>query len=257
MKRWTFVSVLLLTASFLISCTSARPGHTLMTYNIRHGVGLDGKLDLERTARVIRSTNPDIVILNEVDHSTLRSFGVEQADSLGSLLQMDARFGRSIDYDGGQYGNALLTRYPIISFEIIDLSTDSLLEGRSVFIAHLGVENDTMVIMGTHLGLKIEERVAQVTRILQALPNQHKLILAGDFNFEPESVTYHLLMQRLKDTHHPSEGGPRFTFPANAPKRRIDYIFIGSGIQLLNDTQVDHDELQIASDHRPLTIRFK
>jgi len=75
---------------------------------------------------------------------TARSFGIHQADSLGKLLNLFSVFGRSIDYDGGQYGNALLSKYPIIDFRIVDLSTDSLLEGRSVFLSRIDLSGDTV-----------------------------------------------------------------------------------------------------------------
>ncbi|MBT3254615.1 MAG: hypothetical protein HN995_03910 [Candidatus Marinimicrobia bacterium] len=228
-----------------------------MTYNIRHGVGLDGVLDLKRTARVIKAANADIVILNEVDHGTSRSFGVDQADSLGRLLDLFAVFGRSIDYDGGQYGNALLSRYPIIDFHIIDLSTDSLLEGRSVFLSRIDVKGDTLVIMGTHLGLSPEERWEQVERIIKTLPEQDRLILAGDFNFESDSENYIRLRKNMRDGLAEITAEPRPTFPADTPDRRIDYIFIGDGIEVTEMAEYQHPEIPTASDHLPQILHFR
>ncbi|NQT61859.1 MAG: endonuclease/exonuclease/phosphatase family protein [Candidatus Marinimicrobia bacterium] len=228
-----------------------------MTYNIRHGVGLDGVLDLERTARVISAANADIIILNEVDQGTARSYGVHQADSLGRLLDLFAVFGRSIDYDGGQYGNALLSRYPILDFQIIDLSTDSLLEGRSVFLSRIDVKGDTLVIMGTHLGLSPEERQEQVKRIIEVLPDQDRLIVAGDFNFEPTSDTFGMLTKLLRDGLAESTTEPPPTFPANNPARRIDYIFIGGGISAIKSGEFNHPETTIASDHLPQILHFR
>ena len=227
-----------------------------MTYNIRHGVGMDRILDLERTARVIQSVNPDIVILNEVDEGTTRSLGVMQADSLGGLLGLHAIFGRSIDYDGGMYGNALLSRNPILDFQIIDLSTDSLLEGRSVFLSRIAFEDDTLTVLGTHLGLSPQERSLQVTRIIEQLPIHTKLILAGDFNFEPASENYHRLTQHLQDAVLVTNTTPPHTFPANKPDRRIDYIFVGRQIEALYSNDFQTSEIVTASDHQPQTLKF-
>ncbi|NQV30673.1 MAG: endonuclease/exonuclease/phosphatase family protein [Candidatus Marinimicrobia bacterium] len=227
-----------------------------MTYNIRHGVGMDRVLDLTRTARVIQAGNADFVILNEVDHGTNRSFGILQADSLGRLLDMYARFGRSIDYDGGQYGNALLSRYPILNFTIIDLSTDTLLEGRSVFQCRIEIPDDTLTIMGTHLGLKTEEQEEQIEHIVNALKQSGKLILAGDFNFESNAKAYDVLTSHLADGQRQLSSLPEFTFPADEPVRRIDYIFVGSDIQTFPSQPILISEISSASDHRPQRLHF-
>lgn len=228
-----------------------------MTYNIRHGVGMDRVLDLKRTARVIAAANADFVILNEVDHATNRSFGVLQADSLGKLLDMYAHFGRSIDYDEGQYGNAILSRFPIQNFVVIDLSTDSLLEGRSIFHSTILLPDDTLTIMGTHLGLKTDERDEQIERIVSALPCSEKLILAGDFNFESSARAYAVLTSHLSDGLVQLKVAPEFTFPANKPDRRIDYIFVGTGIRPIQSSHSHISESSSASDHRPQLLRFQ
>ena len=228
-----------------------------MTYNIRHGVGMDSVLDLERTARVIKAANPDIVILNEVDEGTARAFGVLQADSLGKLLDLFSVFGRSIDYDGGQYGNALLSRYPIIDFHIVDLSTDSLLEGRTVFLSRIDVWGDTLTIMGTHLGLRAEERLEQIRRIIEVLPDHDSLVLGGDFNFEPKSENYLEIIKHLRDGLKELSLEPDLTFPADHPDRRIDYIFIGEDIEVIKATRFQHPEITAASAHQPQILHFR
>ena len=93
----------------------------VVSYNIKHGRGNDDTVDLERTARVLRAQNPDIVALQEVDERVRRSGSVPQADSLGRLLGMSAAFGGFMDYQGGQYGMAILSRYPIVSINPIRL----------------------------------------------------------------------------------------------------------------------------------------
>ena len=257
LKYGVITLTLMLSAFVLNDCASQKPGYTIMTYNIRHGVGMDRVLDLERTARVIQAANPDFVILNEVDHGTGRAFGILQADSLGKRLDMSAVFGRSIDYDGGEYGNALLSRYPIINFHIIDLSVDSLAEGRSLFISRINLDGDTLIVMGTHLGLSPDERLAQVHRIMDILPHGKPILLCGDFNFEPDSQPYSVIAKKLRDGILNTRSLPQMTFPADSPDRRIDYIFVNDGIDVLSSRQVDHLDVSVASDHLPLILNFK
>lgn len=251
-------SLFLLVALFigaLVGCSGN--SYTIMTYNIRHGVGMDRVLDLQRVAKVIDAANPDILILNEVDHGTVRAFGVLQAESLGKRLDMDATFGRSIDFDSGQYGNALLSKFPVLSFQIFDLSTDSLLEGRSVFLASILLEHDTLFVMGTHLGLTPDEGSEQVERIIQLLPQSTDLILAGDFNFEPNSDTHQMITKFLSDGVLQINRQAENTFPADQPVRRIDYIFIGSNIQPVGIPTLTLDEVATASDHQPQVLNFQ
>jgi len=252
-------SLLFLLAALFIGALLACSGnsYTVMTYNIRHGVGMDRVLDLQRVAKVVDAAKPDILILNEVDHGTVRAFGILQADSLGKLLEMDATFGRSIDFDSGQYGNALLSKFPVLSFQIFDLSTDSLLEGRSVFLASILLEHDTLFVMGTHLGLKPDEREEQVKRIIQLLPPSADLILTGDFNFEPNSDTHQMITKSLSDGILQINRQAENTFPADQPVRRIDYIFIGSNIRPRGIPALTLNEITTASDHRPQMLRFQ
>ena len=92
-----------------------------LSYNIHHGAGIDGKLDLKRIARVIRSASPDVVSLQEVDRKTGRTGGVDQAAELARLTNMNFSFGASMDFDGGKYGNAVLTRFDIIKTQVVSL----------------------------------------------------------------------------------------------------------------------------------------
>jgi len=218
---------------------------------------MDRVLDLERTARVIQATDPDIVVLNEVDSGTARSFGVLQADSLGALLNLHATFGRSIDYDGGQYGNALLSRYPIVNFRIVDLSTDSLREGRSIFISQIDMEGDTLTIMGTHIGLSPQERNEQINQIIEVLADEHNYILAGDFNFEPTSENYQIITRYVRDGLKELSPSPATTFPADNPDRRIDYIFVSEAIEVVQSDDFQWPEKTSASDHQPQILHFK
>ncbi|HEY3237285.1 MAG TPA: endonuclease/exonuclease/phosphatase family protein, partial [Polyangiaceae bacterium] len=90
-------------------------GLRLVTYNTHHGECVDGRFELERLAAIIRSLDPDLVGLQEVDNLTVRSGNVDQARVLGELTGMRHAFGRAMDFDGGEYGEAVLSRWPILS----------------------------------------------------------------------------------------------------------------------------------------------
>lgn len=73
----------------------------VLSYNIHHGEGVDGKFDLERIAKVIQSVNPDLVALQEVDRNTTRASDVDQAQELAELTGMHMAYGKALDYQGG------------------------------------------------------------------------------------------------------------------------------------------------------------
>jgi endonuclease/exonuclease/phosphatase family metal-dependent hydrolase len=94
----------------------------VLTWNIHHGEGVDGKLDLARQAAFIKKADPDAVFLQEVDVKTQRTGGVEQAAELGRLTGMKVTFGKAMDFGGGEYGNAILTKVKPSSSRVIPLA---------------------------------------------------------------------------------------------------------------------------------------
>jgi len=236
----------------LVACQSESPDIRIMTYNIRHGLGMDRVLDLERTAAVINHYHPDLLILNEVDQGTARSGGIFDADSLAKLTGLNATFGRSIDYDGGEYGNAILSAQLPDTAWIIDLAVDSLAEGRTALVVQLVIEGKRVLAVGTHLGLQPAERTAQINRLLQAIPDSVRVLLAGDFNLEPSSPNYTRLTQRFVDSWSNQPEAPPLTFPADKPERRIDYIFHSEGFECRSTHDPTEILVSTASDHRPV-----
>src|SRR5437870_4170655 len=86
----------------------------VMTYNIHVGVGMDKQLDLQRIADVINHEHPDLVGLQEVDRGVKRTEGVDEIAELARMTQMQYAFAHNLDYQGGQYGVAILSRFPIL-----------------------------------------------------------------------------------------------------------------------------------------------
>src|SRR5437773_925395 len=115
----------------------------VVTYNIRHGEGMDHKIDLLRIAKVIVAAKPDIVALEEVDQGTKRTSGSDQPAEFARLTGMKVVFGRNIPYDGGGYGTAVLTKLPVRSSSSVKLksyyeSTPEHKEQRGVQVIDLG-----------------------------------------------------------------------------------------------------------------------
>lgn len=244
------------TASLLntsASQPSTLPQETLriLAYNIRHGLGMDEQIDLQRTAQVIRRLDPDIVALQEVDRRAERTGGVDQATVLGELTGMHAVFGDFMDYQGGQYGMALLSKYPIEA-----TANHRLPEGREPRSAlaatiRVGESGTEVIVVGIHLYATAEERYAQASRIVDIYENEKRpVILAGDFNSTPDSEVMALLRQSWTI---PAKGGDHLTFPSTEPNREIDFIIYRPRERFeVVESRVIHEP--IASDHQPVLL---
>ena len=238
-------------------CQSAPPQVRVLTYNIRHGEGLDGKVDLARTARIIAEVQPDLVALQEVDNKTQRTGGIDQAAELQRLTGMHGAFGKAINYAGGQYGAAILSRWPLLQVApgVLPASPDH--EMRPALIVRLrpGRGIPDLVFASTHLDHQNEqERLMQAGRLLALLgpSGDRPVILGGDLNAVPESPVLELF---AKDWLNPTAGQDRFTIPAEQPRRQIDYVLAyPRGYWRVAETEVLESA---ASDHRPLLVTLE
>ncbi|HEY5615862.1 MAG TPA: endonuclease/exonuclease/phosphatase family protein, partial [Bacteroidota bacterium] len=86
----------------------------VLTFNIHHGEGTDGEIDIKRIAKLIQDSRADIVALQEVDRWTERTKKIDIMNELVDLTEMTYAFGKTIDFQGGEYGNGVLTRFPIL-----------------------------------------------------------------------------------------------------------------------------------------------
>ena len=229
---------------------------TVLTYNIHHGEGVDGKLDLERIASVIKSMNPDLVALQEVDRKTQRTGGVDQAGELARLAGMRHVFGKAMDYQGGEYGQAILSRWPIDDHEVHVLPQR---DGREPRISLAAKVNSPfaadLVFASTHLDHQVEEiRVQQAEALTEIFGRRTgPTLLAGDFNAIPSSQTMGVFGRAWVDSAG-TNATP--TIPAAKPTRRIDYILVrpGGRWRTLENRVLDE---AVASDHRPVLSVFE
>ena len=231
----------------------------VLTYNIHHGEGSDRKVDLERIARVVSEQKPDLVALQEVDVKTQRTGGVDQPAVLAKLTGLHAAFGRGIDYQGGQYGNAILSRFPIRGTHVYPLPAKDGEERRNALVVTVRPREDgpEITFVATHLNYRDEaERLREAEEIHRVLKDREDkpTILAGDLNARPESKTIGRFVPGWKDAAAEGgkgDAGAAPTFPADKPNRRIDFVMLRppAAWQVV-ETKVVAEP--VASDHRPV-----
>ncbi len=228
----------------------------IVSYNIKHGLGNDGRIDLDRTASVIRNLHPDIVGLQEVDESVNRSGNVDQPVWFGEKLQMNQAFGSFMDYDGGRYGLAILSRYPIESSEEIRLPAGN--EPRVAIACKIKLPSGKLITaVNLHFDWVGDDgfRYAQATRLAEYLSElQTPYILLGDFNDGPDSRTLSLLSQGNLPADKPESD--RLTFSSVKPVKEIDFIFASPkpAWRLIDSRVMD---AKLTSDHRPVLAVFE
>lgn len=249
------LSVLLL---FAAGCSRPAPvAIRVLSYNIHHGEGTDGKLDLERIAGVIRASGADLVAFQEVDRGVERTARVDQPGRLGELTGMQPIFEKNIPYQGGEYGNAILSRLPVESHQNHYLPQSRPGEQRGLLEARVRVAGRSLLFFATHFDYHSDDgermaSAAMVRRMVNERPGQ-PIILAGDINATPDNRVLAELYDFLLETC-PADTNA-LTFPAGKPDRRIDYILYtpGTGLQPVDYRVLDEP---VASDHRPVLVTF-
>ena len=220
----------------------------IAAYNIKHGQGMDGVVDLERVADVLRALDADVITLQEIDRGVERTGGVDQAARLGELLGMEAVFGDFMPYQGGEYGMAVLSRLPIVGSMNHRLPDGE--EPRSALEVQVtGPGGQTFSVVGIHFYRTEEERLAQAESLMVGLEGtEHPVILVGDFN----STRGDRVMSHLAESWSIlTKNGSPLTFPSDEPSREIDFVLMrpATAFEVLEHRVIDE---MLASDHRPL-----
>lgn len=228
----------------------------MMSYNIHHGVGLDDELNLNRIAAVIKNAGATIIGLQEVDRFYgERSNFQDQAKELATLLDYHYGYGANVEepsqhpeFTTSQYGIAVLSKYPIISNEHLLLHSFGE-EQRGVLKTAININEQTVHIYNTHLGLDSHSRQSQVNELIEMMNDDTQPhILLGDFNTGPDSQAITDLLQRTDLIDAFQHVQAAHSFPSDHPDQRIDYIFTSSSFTNKDQT-VLHSQ---ASDHLPI-----
>jgi len=236
-----------------------------MTYNVHGCVGADRRRDVERVARVIEGEEVDAVALQELDVERPRSGGDDQPQILAQRLGMHVEFFSARDCDGGRYGNAVLSRYPLEMVRGTSLPrVNEKLEPRALQWVRLITPTQPLNLLNTHLGLDHRERMLHTETMLgrewiAEASAAGATVLCGDFNAMPRSLVYQKLTGSLRDAQlsvpHARTG--RATFPSLLPFMRIDHVLVSSQLTVRACHVVRDWQARLASDHLPIVAEVE
>lgn len=233
----------------------------IMTYNIQHGIDhlhrlktSEFRIDLSEIARVIKSTDASIISLNEVYDAPEKDLE-HQAQVIAGYLGYNYVFGKAINIRGGEYGNALLSKYPILEYEIIKIDDATkkdepvFYESRSIIKSKIKANNTIYNVFVSHFGLAKEEQKNGTNKILELINGLEHVIFMGDLNMMPTSMN----RVKLKDHLISTVPDEFLSFPSSDLFDRRDYIFVSKDIKYEDAKVLD----TIFSDHLPLITTIK
>jgi len=246
----------------------------VLAYNIHHGAGNDEVIDLERIAALIRDLEPDLVALQEVDRGVERTKGVDQAAVLGELTGTTPVFGAFMPYQGGDYGMAVLSAWPIVESRNHRLPEGAEPRTSVTVRVRSPTTGREIVLSDIHFYRTEEERLAQALTLDRLLRSHDRTtttpgdatgdaadrndggpaditptLLAGDFNSEPGTVvmdTLAALGWRVL-----TKSGTPLTFRSDDPVREIDFMLVrpAERWEVIEHRVIDEP---VASDHSPI-----
>ena len=224
--------------------------HTIRvaTYNVHACVGTDGRHDPDRVATVINELEADVVALQEFTYPASVAIDTRTPVVLTTLDRYECALGPTRQNTTHCFGNALLTRHPIVEIHRIDLSMERR-EPRGAIAATINVGGATLHVLAAHLGLRVHERRFQVRQILEYLDSVRstQVVVLGDFNdWLPGRSVVHVLDHRLGRPPRPR------SFPAFWPLVPLDRIWVQPRTALKRITVHATPLARLASDHFPV-----
>ena len=245
------------------SASAARAVRVLV-YNIHAGKDAAGVDNLAGVVALVRGTRADVALLQEVDQGTRRSGNVDQPAVLAQRSGYHVAFGSALDYDGGEYGVAVLSRWPITFDTLVHLPVDppqtragGSREPRGALRADIATPYGSLTVFNTHIDASREETFRlQEARVVDSLVRAARatrplVLLGGDMNSTPESqVQQNLRASGLRDAFAECGRGTGLTFPADSAVKRIDYLYLTGGMRC---TLAEVPATRV-SDHLPLLV---
>ncbi|HEX5475173.1 MAG TPA: endonuclease/exonuclease/phosphatase family protein [Vicinamibacterales bacterium] len=239
----------------------------VLVFNIHAGKDAANAPNLDDVAALMRTTGASVALLQEVDRHTVRSGKVDQVQALMKASGFDGEFGQTLDYDGGQYGIATFARDRvdyILTFPLRVLPPQARAGGshepRGALVTVDATPSGRWQSINTHLDPSNDDtyRRQEVQDLLhlvrQRLAAGLPMIVGGDFNSTPDNAVQQTLRAAgLRDAWTECGQGDGFTYPANAPAKRIDYLFLTGNLHCASAQVLDTR----ISDHRPLLVTMK
>jgi endonuclease/exonuclease/phosphatase family metal-dependent hydrolase len=237
--------------------STAQRTFRIATYNIHRCRGLDGRTRPERIAAVIRSIDADVVALQEVVGAGPHGGG--HAEGLGAALGMGWVMAPARQLRGHQFGNAVLSRLPIVEHHEQDLTWKTC-EARRLQRVDIAVDGHTVHVYNVHLGTAILERRHQAHRLAAIVADRHvggpKLVL-GDFNEWMKGLATSLLSEKLNSVDLRSHLRRRRTYPGVFPILHLDHIYYAGRVEIVRIELPRNRLALVASDHLPLVAEVR
>ena len=225
----------------------------IVTYNIHSGIGRDKKQDYKRIGQFLASSGADVVLLQEMDtrppeRDTAQDVRDVCAENTFKLIPSPA-----IREADGWYGNAILTRFDVLSNDTVDVSQSGR-QPRNVQIVELKTEKTPLTVVNTHKGLKKLERRSQFSLLHEHLSQRLKekqtpLVLAGDFN---EWQFFSKAFKGLNSLLFQQKVGA--TFPSHFPVFSLDRVWVTDDIKVKACRKLKNAKTRVYSDHLPVLI---
>lgn len=225
-----------------------RPAHLrVATFNVKHGDGGGGRVDLRRLGGACASLSADVLAIQEVDRFARRTGFRDEMRVVARATRLQAVFGEAARRKWRSYGNVLLARGPITDVEVVKLPRPSEGEPRVAIVARVCVDGLALSVGATHLSFRKGEGAAQLDVLLAALAGRDgPRLLMGDLNIGPDIVVP--VVTAAGYTVAETEA----TFPATAPRSRIDFVAV-SGLEIVSAATPEPG----MSDHRPVVAEVR
>ena len=237
---------------------SGQPEGTLLrvaTYNVHGCVGVDRRYAPNRIAAVLAALSPDIVALQEVDGRRPHHEGLPQFKYFEQVTGLHAVAGPSIREAHGEYGNLLLSRFPVLATRQLDLSVAGR-EPRCAVDVDLDLPDGPLRVVALHLGLKRAERADQFHRLIEALGDMtrpgSRALLMGDFNEWAPGIG---MRMAAITRQFPAILAPR-SVPAPAPLQPLDRICVYPAPRLMRRYLPETPLVRFSSDHLPVAAEI-
>jgi endonuclease/exonuclease/phosphatase family metal-dependent hydrolase len=229
----------------------------IVTYNIHKGRGIDGRTSIKRIANVLADLDADIIALQEVFSFCEAAEG--QVEALASALRMQAAFGCTRHHRGRPYGNAILTRWPILESRDMDISWLHR-ERRGCIRADLETPRGTLHVFNIHMGTSYFERRYQVKNLLASKQLYEGLsgprVLVGDFNEWIKGLTTRMLSEKFESLNLALHMQKRRSYPGFLPLMHLDHVYFERPLHIEKAELVRTRLSKVASDHLPLVATF-